>query len=459
MGKAAVVAGVIGVAAVAVVGGSYVVGGHIESGFKDNVAAMNSGGLEVRIIDYRRGLFGAEAQTMWTLADGEESIDFSVNHHIDHGPLPAGKAAQVSSVLVLPRDYADTVGAALQGRAPLEVQTLVGWSGELLHRISSPDYEGKVGDDLDLAWGGIRGELTVSADGLRAQGSIEAPALDVRDPDGSALVMERMVLTLDSVRPQPYRFWTGPSSITLDRAAFSVGGEAMFEVNALRIGSMASLDGDVVNLSVDFGAAKAVGGGETIEDLSLALALERIDAGALDAIARIAEEVGNAPGGQEAQQARLMEGLLEQLPVLLSRSPSIEVKKVGARLAEGAAEFGARVAYTSQGEAGGINPARDLAGNLHLSLPRALLLRLVDMQERQTILDYVEEMEIEAEEQEIEDAVRAAVTERIAGMTGDGLLQEKDGVLTTAMSYKDGGFKVNGRALQPGELRALGLPF
>lgn len=458
MGKAAVVAGVIGVA-VAVVGGSYVVGGHVESGFKDNVAAMNSGGLEVRIIDYRRGLFGAEAQTMWTLADGEESIDFSVNHHIDHGPLPAGKAAQVRSVLILPRDYADTVGTALQGRAPLEVQTLVEWSGELLHRISSPDYKGKVGDGLDLAWGGIRGELTVSADGLRAQGSIEAPALDVRDPDGSALVMERMVLTLDSVRPQPYRFWTGPSSITLDRAAFSVGGEAMFEVNALRIGSMATLDGDVVNLSVDFGAAKAAGGGETIEDLTFALALERIDAGALDAIARIAEEAGNGAGGQEAQQARLMGGLMEQLPVLLSRSPSIEVKKVGARLAEGAAEFGARLTYTSQGEAGGIDPARDLAGNLRLSLPRALLLRLVDMQERQTILDYVAEMEIEAEEQEIEDAVRAAVSERIAGMTGDGLLQEKDGVLTTAMSYKDGGFEVNGRALQPGELRALGLPF
>lgn len=459
MGKAAVVAGVIGVAALALVGGSYVIGGHIESGFKDNVAAMNSGGLQVRIIDYRRGLFGAEARTMWTLNDGDEPLDFSVTHRIDHGPLPAGKAAQIRSELVVPEALADTFGSALQGRAPLGVLTLAGWRGELQHRISSPDYKGKVGDDLDLVWGGISGEFTVSADGSHASGSIEAPGLDVRDQDGSALVIERVALTVDSVRPQPYRFWIGPSSMSVARASFRAGGQALFELDTLQIGSQAALDGDVVNMSVDFGVAKAAGGGEAVEELSVSLALERIDAGALDAIARIAELAGKEPGGIEAQQARLMTGLLEQLPVLLTRAPAIEVKRMGARLAEGPAEFGARIAYTGKGEAGAFDPVSDLTGNLRLSLPRGLLARLVELNERQTIRDYLDEMEIDAEEQEVEDAVRAAVTERLAGMTGGGLMQEKDGLLTTALVYKAGAFEVNGRPLQPGELGALGLPF
>lgn len=459
MGKAVVVAGVIGVAVAAVVGGSYVVGGSVETGFKANVAAMNSGGLQVRVVDYRRGLFGAQAQTLWTFDEGDEPIEFSVTHDIDHGPLPAGKAAQVRSQLVVPEDLAQTLGSALQGRAPLEVETRVGWRGEQVHRISSPAYTGKIGDDLDLNWGGIRGEFTVSGDGLHARGSIEAPALDIRDQEGSALVVERVALTLDSQRPQPYRFWTGPSSIKVKRAAFSSAGEGVFELEGLQLGSMAALDGEVVNLSVDFGLDKAVGGGETVEAVSFVLALDRIDAGALDAIARIAQEAGSAAEDMEARQARLVGGLMEQLPVLLSRSPVIELKKMGARLVEGAAELGVRIAYTGSGDMSAFNPVNDVTGNLRLSLPKALLLRLVEMKERQTILDYVAEMEIDADSQEIEDAVRTAVAERLQSIAGGGLLEEKDGLLTSAVSYKDGAFEVNGRALAPEEFGELGLPF
>jgi hypothetical protein len=36
---------------------------------------------------------------------------------------------------------------------------------------------------------------------------------------------------------------------------------------------------------------------------------------------------------------------------------------------------------------------------------------------------------------------------------------EKDGLLTTDMRYKDGALMVNGEALDPRALGALGLPF
>ncbi|AWI80064.1 MAG: hypothetical protein CVU19_03765 [Betaproteobacteria bacterium HGW-Betaproteobacteria-13] len=460
MGKAVVVAGAIGAAALALVGGSYAIGGNIESGFRDSMMAMSSPAVQIRVLDYKRGIFGAEAHTLWTLNDGDEPIDFRVTHHIDHGPFPAGRAAQVHSDVVLPAELKDGFDAALQGRSPLEVLTLVGWGGELQHRISSPDYRGKAGEAMDLVWGGINGEIRISADRQQAKGRIDLPLLDVRDPDGNVLVVENLALTLDSARPQQYRFWTGPSSLSVGRASFSArGGEASFNLDGLKIESQAALDGEVVNMSVDFGVKQMVGGGETVDDLSFVLALERIDAGALDSITRSVEQTAGEAADIEAQQAELMGAVMQQLPVMLKRSPAIELKRVGASLNEGRAEMGARIDYVgTEGEAG-MNPFSDLVASLRVSIPKALLVRLIEMSERQSIVGYVTEMEIDASDAEIDQAVSAAVNERVAGITGNGVVLEKDGLLTTDMRYKDGALLVNGEPLDPEALGALGLPF
>ncbi|PLX76553.1 MAG: hypothetical protein C0607_04455 [Azoarcus sp.] len=59
MGKAVVAAGAIGVAALALVGGSYAIGGNIETGFRDSMTAMSSPAVQIRVLDYKRGIFGA----------------------------------------------------------------------------------------------------------------------------------------------------------------------------------------------------------------------------------------------------------------------------------------------------------------------------------------------------------------------------------------------------------------
>lgn len=460
MGKAGVVAGAIGAAALTLVGGSYMIGGNIETGFRNSMTEMSGPAVQARVLDYTRGVFSAEAHTLWTLNDGDESLDFRVTHHIDHGPFPAGRAAQVHSELVLPDEVKARFDAALQGRSPFEVLTLVGWGGELQHRISSPEYRGRAGDALDLAWAGIEGEIRISADRHQARGRIDLPMIEIRDDQGNALLVEQLALTLDSAQPQQYRFWTGPSALNVGRASFTArGGEAKVEMDGLKIESLAVLDGDVVNMSVDFGVKQMVGGGETVSDLGFVLALERIDAASLDAITRSIEESAGNVADVEAQQAALMNALLQQLPAMLKRAPSIELKRVGASLSEGRAELGARLDYVGNGNAGGMNPFSDLAASLRVSLPKALLVRLIEMNERQNIVSYVTEMEIDASEADIDQAVSEAVNERISNITGNGVVQEKDGVLMTDMRYKDGALTVNGAPFDPGALGSLGLPF
>lgn len=459
MGKAGVIAVSVGVLALALVGGSHVVGGRIESGFRDAVATMNGPGLQVRIDDYRRGVFGAEAHTVWTLDDGDAPLEFGVRHRIDHGPLPAGAAAQIESRLVLPQDLAPRLDAALQGRAPLEVHTRVGWSGAMLNRITAPAWKGRIDDEVEIDWAGIQGEIALGGDGRQARGRVEMPLLALHDADGSTMTIGQVVLDVDSTRPPPYRFWTGSSSLALGRLALEAGGQTAFALDGLKIGAVTTLAGDLVNMNVDVGVDRVVGGGETVDALRLALVLERLDAQVLDAVADLSAAAGNEPGGIEAQQAHLMNGLLAQLPRLLPRAPALELKQLSLRMAEGTADFGARVAYTGKGDAASFDPATDLTGNLRLSLPRALLVRMVEIRERQTILDYVEEMEIDADAQDIEDAVRAAVAERLADVAEGGMLQDKDGLLSTTIDYRDGMFELNGRALSPGEFGALGFPF
>ena len=51
MGKAGVVAGAIGVAALTLVGGSYMIGGNIETGFRNSMMEMSGPAVQVRVLD------------------------------------------------------------------------------------------------------------------------------------------------------------------------------------------------------------------------------------------------------------------------------------------------------------------------------------------------------------------------------------------------------------------------
>lgn len=458
MGKAVVMAGALGAAAVVAVAASFVIGGKVEAGFRSSIDAMCAGALQVRVLEYRRGVFGAEARTAWTFDDGDEPITFAVAHRIDQGALAAGSAARIHSALIVPSTFESSLGTVLRGRAALEVVTAVGWHGELLNRISSPEFRGPAGAGLTVAWGGIDGEFHLGAGQSQAQGRIVMPLLDIRDADGNALTVEHLALDLESSRSRHHRFWTGPSSLNLDRVVFSArGAQDSFVLDGLKIASLLALDGDAVNMSVDFRVGTLSGGGETVEDLGLAFAAERIDAGALDAISRRAEEVGRADGDVESQQAAVLEVVMQQLPAMLGRAPAIELKRLGAKLGEGRAELRARIDYAGKADVAGLDPVAGIGASAELSMPKALLLRLLQLNARQSVVGYVKAMKVEASDAEIDGAVNAAVNKQMGDILAAGVLQEKDGVLSTALRYEEGSLSVNGRPSPLSAIEALGL--
>ncbi|MBR0566400.1 DUF945 family protein [Azoarcus sp. L1K30] len=458
MGKAVVMAGALGAAAVVVAAANFVIGGKVEAGFRSSVDAMCAGALQVQVLDYRRGVFGAEARTTWTIDDGDETITFSVDHHIDQGVFAAGSAARIHSTLIMPAAFERSLGAVLQGRAALEVATVVGWRGDLFNRISSPGFKGAAGAGLSVDWGGIDGELNLGAGQSQARGRIVMPKLDIRDADGSALTIEHLAFDLDSSRSKQYRFWTGSSSLSLDRAVFSArSGQDSFVLGGLKIASLIALDGDLVNMSVDFRVSNLSGGGETVDELGLAFAAERIDAAALDAISRRAEEVRRADSDIEMQRVAVLEVVSQQLPAMLGRAPAIELKRLGASLGEGRAEMSARIDYAGKADAVGRDPVAGVGASAEFSMPKALLLRLLQLNARQSVVGYVQAMKVEASDAEIDGAVSAAVKKQMGDILAAGVLREKDGMLSTALRYEGGSLFVNGRPSPLSAIEALGL--
>jgi uncharacterized protein YdgA (DUF945 family) len=92
-------------------------------------------------------------------------------------------------------------------------------------------------------------------------------------------------------------------------------------------------------------------------------------------------------------------------------------------------------------------------------LPKTLLARLLESNEREAVAEYARAMDSGVDEARLQAAVRSAVDARIDGLTGRGLLVQGESALSLALQYHDGAISINGKPAEPGELGELGLPF
>jgi len=85
-------------------GTSYYIGGRIQTAFEQTADTWSTeDGFAVRILEYHRGLVTAQAQTLWSFADAENTYDIVVTHDIVHGPWPWAARARWCRALCCPR--------------------------------------------------------------------------------------------------------------------------------------------------------------------------------------------------------------------------------------------------------------------------------------------------------------------------------------------------------------------
>ena len=111
----------------------------------------------------------------------------------------------------------------------------------------------------------------------------------------------------------------------------------------------------------------------------------------------------------------------------------------------------ARVAYTGQ-QPEMFNPISDLQAQLHASLPKSVLIQLLDARVRSDYLALLEQLGNELDEQELQAAVDDGVGKRLKSLLSFGAIQDRGEKFTTELEFEQGELKLNG---QPAELQNL----
>ncbi|MDR2173291.1 MAG: YdgA family protein [Burkholderiales bacterium] len=443
-----------------IIGGSYWTGKSVEKTFRAGAEGMAEYGFLIKQIDYRRGIFSATAHTEWELLpewglmfpEGEP-LTVSYKHDIRHGPVfSPTAAASIRSELMLSEELVaalinafgdDSVEGSLaavladgfssdpfDGKAPLTIETTIGWSGGRHARIVSPGIEFPAEEGQSrFSWGGLDGEIAMDSTYSKMKASIVMGGLTVIGSNEDQIQIGRTIFRIDVEQPAGYEFTpVGTVSFVQDRLWSRTMDEntgAMSEIalDNTRIEVNATIVNDVQDGRIRFDADKIVmrNGAIAIEKPGATFLFENFDAQVNEAI----QKVRWGQGGESVHHAFLR----EQAKAFLQRQPAITIKDLSAHWPEGMMTGNLRVAYVGDSDPMRFSPS-DLAVAFQFSLPRTLAIRLLEMQ--------AATKDVEREQNDM-----------LNTMIQNGVLIEKDGALSIDANFKDGALILNGQSSKP----------
>lgn len=456
-----------GIAAAAVVlvagamGTSYYMGGKLQEEFNHGAAQWSSNDLAIQITSYERGAFSSTAKTVWTLNQGGEPVQITAEHKISHGPLPMGHAAQIKTLFNLPEDADAGLKTALNGRAPVELLTKVGWSRSSSNLMTSPALTAKI-KDSDMNWGGMKIEWDMPSDMKAAKGTASFPALQFKDEEGS-LSMDKTSMRFDVKQPPNQQFWVGPMSMAITKVSTTTDEEGKLPstITDLTLDSDTVLKTDTLEMTLKGGIKSAQLEDKKADDLVWDIAFRNIDAGWVNNVmmlsqkksASASESDNDESDAQDTDSNDIRETLMDTLSQALARKPEMEIKRLAMRTDEGISEFAALLQYLGNGENLN-NLLTDLKLTLKTQLPKPMMEKFITSRKRNHL---IEMLDIEDDKNALNEVERTAQTQaaaEIQRLKDGAIFEEKDRMMSTQIIYEAGAFQVNGKPLD-GEGTAL----
>jgi len=408
--KAEKIIGAVALVALALAGGSYWSGSRVEQGFRDNAELLARSGIAVSVVDYQRGIFGATARTdlvfqMPTKDDPTvlEPVTVPIFHNIQHGPFPAlTVAARIRSEMQPPEDNAEQFNEAFGGDLLPVSDTVVGWLGGLHLHIVTPKFEATI---------------------------------------------ENLAVKNDTAIVEGYkRVFAGTASVALDKLRFreksGSGTLRAYELEKFRVMANVSVKDETLDTgTLKFEAAKIILEGEekeVVDSPRLTFLLENFDARAIDSALHAILD--------DAEEQNQVEE--QTLALFLQRKPAFAIQEARGRWLEGVASANFHIAYTGDGNPDDLS-IFNLTSNLQMEIPRALVMRHINMQVTRDITDALED------EEEIEVNVELETKEQVGRQIGmlleKGIFMEKGDTLNVDAHLRNGDLNLNGKP-QPLEI-------
>lgn len=460
-GSATKVVGALVVAAVVLTAASYWAGIKVEQAFRDGAEKASEYGVKFKVLEYQRNLFSATASTEVTFAANSESpVTVSFTHRIAHGPVLAlFSVANIQTEPQFPEEFVGQVSETFDndpfaGKAPLTIDTSIGWGGGHTHRFTSPRFEALTkgdqakGDQTNVSWGGLDGEIDVNADQSHIRMKVDIPGFTAIRDDANQVRVGHAVLTSDSSKVEGYDLFAGSSTLKLDKVTYRDGSRSesegvtpiAFDLENFAGEGNTSIKDGAMDVTVTFGATKIVLDGETkgtVEKAGVTFLYENLDLKALEAISKAAQN-------QEEDEQQMIAVVQEQSVSLLRRKPAFSIKGANALWPEGESTANFRIAYVGEGNINQFNPA-DVVAELKLRLPRALITRLAGAQAYEDVAEGLEDSE--ANEENIQKLVTEQVEQQVAGLIEQGLLINNDGALSLDANFQGGELNINGKQM------------
>lgn len=423
---------------------SYVMGGKVQAGLERTAEEWSQPPLAIQVQSYERGWFSSTATTLWTVTTGDEPLQFTAQHAIQHGPWPRLHAAEILSTFAVNDDAPPEWVTAYKGKAPLVWRATVGWTQTSQHVLASPAIEGNFDGD-QLRFGGFTADFEMPADGKGMKGTAQMPALALQtraDEQGSApvdLQLAGSMVRFDVKQAAQQAFMVGSFHWALDQLRSTPHNGEAVTISGLVMDADTQLQGDVVHTTVSTQVQSLASPTYKASDIAVDVGLHNLDAAWLNQFTQGSQQLQGDP---QALQALLLGGMQQ----LLAKKPVLEIKRLRWRTDDGVSELSASLAY--QGDAAGLaNPLAHVKASAQLNLPKPVLQSLMRAKARDAYLEQMEDAGQAPDVQQLTDAAQADATARIAMLVQSGILVEQGNQVTAQMDYTDGQVQANGKTL------------
>lgn len=441
---------VVAVAAAAIAGLSWTLGGQAEGRYREIVDGLSVQGVRVVDSRYERGWFSSSAtfDLVATPPPGGappvEEPRLHIASRIDHGPWSLAIPRPMPAIaLIATRMELPVAGLNLP---PLLLTTAIELDGSGVTQLHLPAGGG---DGLEIAPG--RGEVRFGP--RLASGWFELPAVDMA-ADGDVRIALRGLRTEGSGTRWIDELFTGTGSLRLGELRVQAP-DAELLASGIAITAENVPDGGFMNARVEYRVEGLEVNGAQYAPSVLAISVSRLPAEELASLQQALREVTAKPVTGPMAELVLWAILASHLPPLLASDPGLALDRLEVTTPQGQVE--GHLALATRGLTHEIleRPGAwigHLVGEAELSLPRTLLIEALANRQRQEALAELRQRAGEGAtlSAPIEGEIAQAAQERLAGLVRDGWVVEREGRAMTAIKLADALLTVNGKPMPLG---------
>lgn len=466
-------AGLAVVFATLILGSYFGMGLLTERTLKKNLNVINSNGLQVKMEHYHRGLFKSTALLNWhiqvpahavTSESGStttlpaEEFNIKMPLTIYHGPVMFTHSKVLfglgfaDSDVVVPEPYAKQFKNTFSAESippHLALSLFVTYFNQSTLHLDLPAFKLLSKDDeTQLDWKGLTSDMTLSSNLHSIRGGLMMDGLTARK-DKTTSVLSQLSSHYELHRSNN-GLYLGDATLNLPSLVMMQEHEKILDVQQLSVHSNSDIQQglfqSLLRTSIDHLFTHGKQYGPVVMDVSIT----KVDA---DVLAKINEQANTLPQETDSQRRQMMMTLLPEVPKLLSKGATLDLKEFSVVAPEGMmkARFVVSMPESDQG-----NPfqfMQNIRGEGQLTITDAFLKQILTDVAMQTLKQTVSAPMISnAVTETAPDSQQLAAAQadaKLAAMVASGLfvLQGSDYVMVLKLA--EGQLSVNGKPFNP----------